>query len=238
MTLTHNDTHDWADSATDTPMHHGLNAFGEEVVAEMNRLGMIVDLSHVSPDTMKHVLRITKAPVIYSHSSSRAVADHPRNVPDDMLKLLAKNNGVVMVNFSSNFVSPEGAKIRSEHLKETRRLQAALNIRRGNAEDKKKVEEPMRRWALQHPVPNATLYQVVDHIDHIVKVAGIDHVGLGSDFDGVTSLPEQLEDVSTYPKITQELLNRGYKKEQIQKILGQNMLRVMRAVEAAAKAQP
>jgi membrane dipeptidase len=236
MTLTHNDTLDWADSATDAPRHGGLNAFGEEVVREMNRLGMMVDLSHVSPDTMKHVLRVTKAPIIFSHSSARAVADHPRNVPDEVLMLIPANGGVVMVNFCGNFVSPEAARIRTEWLTESRRLQAEMKVQRGDPAGKEKVTQEMRRWSAKHPAPKATIHQLVDHIDHIVKVAGIDHVGIGSDFDGVTELPEQLEDVSTYPRITQELLNRGYTKEQIRKVMGENLLRVMRKVEDVAGA--
>lgn len=198
MTLTHSKNLSWADSATDEPKIGGLNELGEEVVREMNRLGMLVDLSHVSADTMKDALRVTKAPVIFSHSSARALTDHPRNVPDDVLKLLPANGGVVMINFYSRYVAPT----------------AVLE------KDEKTL---------------GTLADVCNHIDHVVKVAGIDHVGIGSDFDGVPRLPVGLEDVSTYPRITQELLNRGYNKEQIHKILGGNALRILREAEQVAK---
>lgn len=226
MTLTHTQTLDWADSATDKPKSNGLSPFGEEVVQEMNRLGMMVDLSHVSPETMKHAIRISKAPVIFSHSSARAVADHVRNVPDDVLKLMPQNGGLVMVNFYSGFVVPEAARIRKE-------MFAVAKEYEQKYPDEKKREEAMRDWRRAHPIPKGTIHDVVDHIDHLVKVAGIDHVGIGSDFDGIDSVPTQLEDVSTYPYITQELLNRGYKKEQIHKILGGNFMRVFKAVEAA-----
>jgi membrane dipeptidase len=196
---------------------------------------MMIDLSHVSPDTMKHAMRVSKAPVMFSHSSARAVADHPRNVPDDVLKLVAENGGVVMVNFCGSFVSPEAAKIRTQRQAEMRRLQKAWNVKRGDEEAKKRIDSELRKWSATRPAPPATLAQVVDHIDHIVKVAGIDHVGIGSDYDGVTELPQQLEDVSTYPRITQELLNRGYNKDQIQKIMGGNLLRVMREAEKVAE---
>lgn len=227
MTLTHSDTLDWADSATDEAKHGGLTEFGEKVVLEMNRLGMLVDISHVSVDTMKDVLRVTKAPVIASHSSARAVADHVRNVPDDVLKLVKKNGGVIMVNFFSGFVVPEGARLLKDMFAKMRELEKKYPNR----------EERMaawRAWSSEHPIPAGTIHDVVDHIEHIIKVAGIDHVGIGSDFDGVTKLPAQLEDVSTYPLITQELLNRGYNKEQIHKILGENVLRVMREAEKVA----
>ena len=197
MTLTHADTLSWADAATDEPHHGGLTDFGVEVVREMNRLGMLVDLSHVSPDTMRAALRVSTAPVVFTHSSARAIADHPRNVPDDVLKLVAANGGVVMVNFYSGFIHPESAPRRA-------------------------------RWEAEHPIARGSVHDVVDHIDHIVKVAGIDHVGLGSDFDGVGTMPRQLDDVSTYPVITQELLNRGYAAEAIYKIMSGNVLRVLR----------
>jgi membrane dipeptidase len=194
MTLTHSKSLTWADSATDEPRVNGLSDFGRDVVREMNRLGMVVDLSHVSPETMRQSLAVTKAPVMFSHSSARAICDHPRNVPDDVLALVKPNGGVVMVNFFSAFVAP-------------------TDVLKKNKEAR------------------GTLHDVVDHIDHIVKVAGVDHVGIGSDFDGVPRLPHQLESVATYPLITQELLNRGYDRESIHKILGGNMMRVLRAAE-------
>ena len=191
MTLTHSRSLGWADSATDKPSARGLSPFGEEVVREMNRLGMLVDLSHVSPETMKAALRVTKAPVIFSHSSARAICDHPRNVPDDVLRELPKNGGVVMINFFSGFIVP--------------------------------MDEQKR-----DPKSRGTLELVVDHIEHVVKVAGIDHVGIGSDYDGINRVPVGLEDVSRYPAITEELLKRGYDEQAIHKILGGNVLRVLR----------
>ena len=190
MTLTHNQTLDWADAATDEARHGGLTDFGEQVVREMNRLGMLIDISHVSADTMRDVLQVTRAPVIASHSSAFALHKHPRNVPDDVLQRLVDNGGVVMVNFYSTFL-----------VGETR---------------------------------TATLRNVLDHIDHIVKVAGIDHVGLGSDFDGITRVPGQLEDVSRFPYITQGLLDRGYSDKQILKVLGGNLLVAFQATERAS----
>jgi len=229
MTLTHTDTLDWADSATDVAKHGGLTPFGESVVLEMNRLGMLVDISHVSADTMRHALKVTKAPLIASHSSAFALAPHPRNVPDDVLKLVAKNNGVVMVNFYSGFITPEGARLLPEMLKAYRDLKK----RYPNAQEFKVAYSA---WKSEHPMPTGSVHDVVDHIEHIIKVAGIDHVGIGSDFDGITSCPRQLEDVSCYPYITQELLNRGHSRAAIHKILGGNVLRVMRDADAVAKA--
>jgi membrane dipeptidase len=229
MTLTHSDTLSWADAATDEPRSGGLSEFGEDVVREMNRLGMLVDISHVSVDTMRDALRVSTAPVIASHSSARAVADHPRNVPDDVLRLIAKRDGVVMVNFFSGFVVPESAALRKDMFEVRRKLRAELA-------DRAKADAAYDRWLDEHPIVRGTIKNVVDHIDHIVKVAGIDHVGLGSDFDGVAMTPVGLEDVSSFPNITQELLNRGYSAEQIQKILGLNTLRVLRrAGEVAAR---
>jgi membrane dipeptidase len=228
MTLTHSETLDWADSATDEKKHNGLTPFGEQVVSEMNRLGMLVDISHVSADTMKHALRVSRAPVIASHSSAFALAAHPRNVPDDVLELVAKNGGVVMVNFFPGFLSPEGARASRDMFQAARDLQKKYP-------NEAEFQSAMDAWRKEHPLPPVTVHTVVDHIDHIVKVAGIDHVGLGSDYDGIPSVPRQLEDVSCYPYITQELLNRGYTKEQILKILGGNILRVMREAEAVAK---
>jgi membrane dipeptidase len=228
MTLTHTETLDWADSATDDAKNGGLTRFGEEVIAEMNRLGMLVDISHVSAETMRHALRVTKAPLMASHSSAFALAEHPRNVPDDVLKLVAKNGGVVMVNFYPGFVSPEAARISRDM------FQAARDLRARHKDDKD-FEAAMRAWAKEHPMPPVSIHMVVDHIEHVIKTAGIDHVGLGSDFDGINAVPQQLEDVSCYPYITQELLNRGYKKDDIVKVLGGNILRVLRAAEEASR---
>jgi membrane dipeptidase len=224
MTLTHSETLDWADASTDKPKHGGLSPFGEEVVREMNRLGMLVDISHVADETMRDAIRISKAPVIFSHSSARAIANHPRNVPDDVLKLTAQNNGVVMVNFFSGFIHPEAAKITAQY------IQAQNDIRAASATDEE-YEKAWAKWRLEHPIPRGSIHDVVDHIDHIVRVAGVDYVGIGSDFDGVTSLPTQLEDVSTYPRITAELLRRGYTADEIDRILRRNILRVMREAE-------
>ena len=194
MTLTHSKSLSWADSATDKPRNGGLTEFGREVIREMNRLGMLVDLSHVSPETMKQALATTQAPVIFSHSSARAICDHPRNVPDDVLPLVKQNGGVIMVNFYSAFIVP------TEQLKRDR--DAA-----------------------------GTIYDVVDHIDYLAKHCGVDHVGIGSDYDGVPRLPDQLESVAAYPRITQLLLERGYDRSAIHRILGGNVLRVLRQAE-------
>jgi membrane dipeptidase len=227
MTLTHSDTLGWADAATDDAQHQGLTAFGEEVVREMNRLGMLVDLSHVSDETMKDALRISRSPIIYSHSSARAVADHPRNVPDDVLALVKQNQGVVMVNFFSGFVVPGSAAKMRDMFARRRELRAKFP----KEED---YQREQKRWETANPIERGTLQDVVDHIDHIAKVAGIDCLGLGSDFDGISTWPKQLEDVSTYPLITQELLNRAYQPADIHKIMSGNILRVMRAAEKVA----
>jgi membrane dipeptidase len=228
MTLTHTDTLDWADSATDVAKHGGLTKFGESVVLEMNRLGMLVDISHVSADTMRHVLKVTKAPVIASHSSAFALAGHPRNVPDDVLKLVAKNGGVIMVNFYSGFITQEGARLLPEMMKTYREL-------RKRFPNDQEFKAAYAAWKKEHPMPTGTVHDVVDHIEHIIKVAGVDHVGIGSDYDGISTAPRQLEDVSCYPFITQELLNRGHAREAIQKVLGGNALRVLREAEKVAK---
>jgi membrane dipeptidase len=228
MTLTHTDTLSWADSGTDAAKSSGLSPFGEQVVRTMNELGMMVDLSHVSPETMHDALNVTRAPVIFSHSSARAVADHPRNVPDDVLTRLKEKDGVVMVNFFSGFIVPAATAISKKGMAVERKLKQEID-------DPERVSREMRRWYWRHSYPRGTIHDVLDHIDHIAKVAGVEHVGLGSDFDGVSKLPEQLDDVSYYPYITQGLLDRGYTEKQIQDILGGNLMRVFRGAEAAAK---
>jgi membrane dipeptidase len=227
MTLTHSETIEWADSATDKPLHNGLTPFGEQVILEMNRLGMLVDISHVSPACMAQALRVTRSPLIFSHSSMRAIAEHPRNVPDDILRKLRDNGGVVMVNFYSGFVVPEAARLT------TRMFEQARELRQRFPEDKA-YREAMTQWRKENPVPTGSIHHVVDHLEHGIRVAGEDHVGLGSDFDGIPTVPKQLEDVSTYPLITQELLNRGHAESTIRKVLGANTLRVMREAEKAA----
>ena len=228
MTLTHSSTLDWADSATDEAKHGGLTKFGEEIVLEMNKLGMLVDLSHVSDDTMRHAMRITKAPVIYSHSSARAIANHPRNVPDDVLPLVRENGGVIMVNFYSGFIVPAAEARWNERDKRKAELEAS---RIGE----KKTVEALAKWDLENPMPNGSIHDVVDHIDHLVQHCGIEHVGIGSDFDGIGTVPDQLEDVSTFPLITQEMMNRGYSPDDIRKVMGANVLRVFRDAERVAK---
>jgi membrane dipeptidase len=228
MTLTHSLNVPWADSATDTPKLDGLSPFGEDVVREMNRLGMLVDLSHVSPATMADALRVTAAPVIFSHSSARAIADVPRNVPDEILRQLPKNGGVIMVTFVPQFISPELVKYNQAETAERTRLTAQA----GSTPESVNKAIESRRAAT--PPPRATLRQVADHIDHIRKIAGVDAIGLGGDFDGITTVVQGLEDVSTYPALIAELLRRGYTDEDIRKIAGRNILRVMRAAEAAS----
>ncbi len=228
MTLTHSDTHDWADAATDDPRHDGLSPFGEDVIREMNRLGMLVDISHVSPETMRDVLRISRAPVIASHSSAYAVAAHPRNVPDDVLRAMPQNGGVVMVNFFSGFVVPESAALTQEIFRVMREM-------RKRYPDDAEFNREGERYRREHPIPAGTMSILVDHIDHIVRTAGIDHVGLGSDYDGINRLPVGIEDVSCYPRITQALLDRGYSETDIHKIMGGNVLRVLREAERVAR---
>jgi membrane dipeptidase len=229
MTLTHSLNTPWADAATDTPAHDGLTAFGEDVIREMNRLGMLVDLSHTSPATMADALRVTTAPVIFSHSSARALTDVPRNVPDDILRLLPGNGGVVMVTFVPGFVSQDVADWGARETAERNRLTTEAGG------DAAAVERGLAAWRQRNPAPRASMFQVADHIDHIRKVAGIDHVGLGSDFDGITSVPVGLEDVSTFPLLLGELLSRGYSDDDIRKITYRNALRVLRQAETVAR---
>lgn len=229
MTLTHNVTLDWADAAADTPKHGGLTNFGREVVREMNRLGMMVDLAHVSPGTMSAALDVSEAPVIFSHSSARALVDHVRNVPDSILRRLPANGGVVMVNFYPPFDSPaihEHGIVRNRELAESRRR---------NPGDTAAVSREMRAWDAAHPAPKATLADVADMIDHIRDVAGVDHVGIGSDFDGVDDdLPLGLEDVSHYPDLFAELIMRGWTDAQLRKLAGENVLRAFERSEQVA----
>jgi membrane dipeptidase len=228
MTLTHSRNTPWADSATDTPVHGGLSPFGEEVVREMNRLGMLVDLSHVSPDTMADAIAVSQASVIFSHSSARAVTDVPRNVPDQILTLLPKNGGVVMVTFVPGFLSSKVAAWTALQTAEENRLKQQF------ANDPDAIKTGLAAWATANPAPRASVADAAAHIDHIKKIAGIDHIGLGGDYDGISSVPVGLEDVSTYPNLTAELIRRGYTDEDIKKILGLNILRVMRDVEKAS----
>ncbi|WP_215228694.1 dipeptidase [Erythrobacter sp. 3-20A1M] len=234
LTLTHSITIDWADSATDNPQHDGLTPFGEDVVRELNRLGMLVDLSHVSEATMRDALRVTKAPIIFSHSNARALNDHPRNVSDEVLKLVRENGGVVMVNYADPYVSDAFRRWSADRGAERTRLNAPPygGLAIGQPE---KAAALFEEWLAAHPAPKVTLSEVADHIEHIAKVAGVDHVGIGSDFDGVgNQLPEGLEDVSTYPALLKELMRRGWSDGDIAKLAGENVLRVMEAVEAVA----
>lgn len=229
MTLTHSESLDWADSCTGDVISDGLSPFGEEVVREMNRLGMLVDLSHVSPDCMRDALRVTRSPVVFSHSSARAIADHPRNVPDDVLELTAKNGGVVMINFYSYFVHPDLVPYRLERSKVSDELEEKF------PDDDEKVKAELRRWELKNrPDVVCDVHDVVDHIEHVIQVAGIDHVGIGADFDGVDALPMQLEDVAAYPVLTQVMLDRGYDEDAIRQVLGGNLMRVLRQMEKVA----
>ena len=227
MTLTHNDNVPWADSATDTPVHHGLSRFGVEVVREMNRIGMLVDLSHVSADTMRDALRESVAPVIFSHSSARAVCDYPRNAPDDVLETLRDNNGVIMSTFVPDFVSPACAQWR---------LDAADAAREAGVSptDLDAFKPFCATFAQEHPRPRATIDDVVAHFLHIREVIGIDHLGVGGDFDGVENLPIGLEDVSGYPKVFAALADHGWSDEDLIKVAGGNVIRVLRDAEAVA----
>ncbi len=234
MTLTHTSNTDWADSATADPVHHGLTTFGKAIVAEMNRLGMLVDLSHVSPDTMRQAIDTSAAPVMFSHSSARALIDHPRDVPDDVLQLVAKNHGIVMVNFYPGYVSAASARWDSDLAAENARFNAppygGLFI--GQPE---RAKAAMAQWEKQHPAPTVTLGMVADHFDHIRKVAGVESVGIGSDFDGIPTTPEGLNAVDRYPALLIELARRGWTDAELAAVAGGNMLRVMREAEAVAK---
>lgn len=229
MTLTHSLNVPWADSATDTPVHGGLSPFGEQVIQEMNRLGMLVDLSHVSPDTMADALRVSQAPVFFSHSSAKALANVPRNVPDDILSQMPKNGGVVMVTFVPGFISQEVADFNVRENAERTRLTAVADSTTDS------ITRGVEMWRSANTPPRATIIQVADHIDHIRKVAGIDHIGLGGDFDGITQVVLGLEDVSTYPDLMVELLRREYSDEDVRKIAGKNIMRVLRRAEEVAR---
>jgi membrane dipeptidase len=233
MTLTHVLDTDWADAATDAPKHHGLTPFGQEVVREMNRLGMLVDLSHVSPDTMRAALATSAAPVIFSHSSARALVDHPRDVPDDVLRLVAGNGGVVMVNFNPGYISAARNQWDADRAAELARYSSppygGLYI--GQPE---RAKAALEQWEREHPKPAATVEQVADHVEHIRRVAGIDHVGIGSDFDGIPEGPRGLEAVDKFPNLLIELMRRGWSDGDIAKLAGENVLRVMAASEHVA----
>jgi membrane dipeptidase len=228
MTLTHNQTTEWADSATDDPKYGGLSPFGVQVVHEMNRIGMLVDLSHVSPDTMKDAIAASRAPVIFSHSSARGLVDHPRNVPDDVLRLLPANGGVVMVNFVPDFISNDVWKWSAERSAEEARLKSFH--RNSTAE----VEAGLKAWDTAHPRPIVTVSTVADNVEHVVKLAGYDHVGIGGDMDGIPYAPQGLEGVQDYPNLFAELIRRGWSDENLAKLAGGNVLRALRRAEAVA----
>jgi membrane dipeptidase len=229
MTLTHFKNTDWADSATDDPVHHGLTAFGRAVVHEMNRLGMLVDLSHVSPDTMKAALETTQAPVIFSHSSARALDDHPRDVPDDVLRMVKQNHGIVMANFYPTFVSADVARWHADRAGVSAKFEA-LYVGQPD-----RAKAAIEKWEHAHPLPKATIAQVADHIDHIRKIAGVESVGIGSDFDGIETTPTGLDGVDKYPALFRELARRGWTDDELADLAGRNLLRVMREAEAVAK---
>ena len=224
MTLTHNQTLDWADAATDKPKSSGLSPFGIRVVKEMNRLGMLVDISHVSVETMSDVLDNSQAPVIASHSSSFALCPHPRNINDDILRRVRTNGGVVMINFFSSFIVPGAAKTIA-----ARQVEIEKTVK-----DKTQVKKALEAWVATRPELFGTINTVVDHMEHVARVAGWDHVGLGSDFDGISRWPKGLDSVADYPKITEELLRRGHSEENLRKLLGENALRVLAQAEKVA----
>jgi membrane dipeptidase len=228
LTLTHNDDTPWADSGTGERAHGGLTAFGEDVVRELNRLGMLVDLSHVSEDTMRQAIEVSQAPVVFSHSNARALCDVPRNVPDDVIELVGRTGGVICTTFVPWFLTAEGAEASAAEWREIQRLKAE------HPDDPDLVRAKVEELDESLPTPPSSFRDVADHIDHIRDVAGIDHVGVGSDFDGLPGLPEGLEDVSTYPALFAELAERGYADDELAKVAGRNVLRVMRAAERVA----
>jgi membrane dipeptidase len=229
MTLTHNVTLDWADAALDSAKHNGLTPFGDSVVREMNKLGMLVDLSHVSAATMSDALNVSQAPVIFSHSAARAIVDVPRNVPDSILRRVTVNGGIVMVPFVVGFVSPAALL----YDQSTRPAMKELTDKYGS--DTAAITRAVKEWRTLHPGPRATLSQVADQIDYVRKVAGVDHVGIGGDFDGITEVVQGLEDVSTYPALFAELARRGWSDQDLRKLAGENFLRVFAQAEAVAK---
>ena len=230
LTLTHSSNTAWADSATDMPVHHGLTAFGKEVVREMNRLGMLVDLAHVSEETMRAALAVTQAPVIFSHSSARALVDHPRDVPDEVLRLVAANGGIVMVNFAPPYVSDARRRAPPPSVAEEARNNSppfgGLYIGQPD-----RAAAALKAWDAAHPKPPVTVADVADHIEHIRKVAGVDHAGLGSDFDGIPETPDGLESVERFPALLQELERRGWSDAELAKVAGDNLLRVLSQAE-------
>jgi membrane dipeptidase len=233
MTLTHTNTNNWADSSTDEAKHNGLSPFGKQVVLEMNRLGMLVDVSHVSDKTFLDAVETSKAPIICSHSSSRVFSSHPRTVSDELLLALAKKGGVVMVNFYPVFLSEavyKASKERDERLKP-----AIAELKAKDPSEGEAYKEGVKKLMDANPLPKVPYTLIVDHIDHMVKVAGVDHVGIGSDFDGIGSTPEGMEDVSKLPKIREELKRRGYSEGDIKKIMGENFMRVFAEAEKVAK---
>ncbi len=230
MTLTHSQSLPWADSGTDKPISDGLSPFGEAVVKEMNRIGMLVDLSHVSPATMKDALRVTRSPVIFSHSSAFGVTPHARNVPDDVLKLVAANKGVVMITFVPGFVSEAVRQWGAE------KTAVEAKLRSLTPADEAAVKAGVDAWVATHPEPKASAKDVADHVEHVRKVCGIDCVGLGGDFDGIESTPTDLTGVESYPVLLAELSSRGWTEADLRKLTGENILRVMRANEATVKA--
>jgi membrane dipeptidase len=230
LTLTHNDDTPWADSGTGDRAHGGLTTFGEEVVRELNRLGMLVDLSHTSEDTMRQAIEVSSAPVLFSHSNARALCDVPRNVPDDVIELVGRTDGVICATFVPWFLTAEGAAANAAEWREIRRLKEE------HPGDPDAVRAAVEEMEEAQPTPVSTVRDVADHIDHIRELAGIDHVGVGSDFDGLPGMPDGLEDVSTYPALFGELADRGYGDEDLAKVAGRNVLRVMRAAERVAAA--
>lgn len=228
MTLTHAQNTDWVDSATDAPRHGGLTPFGEEVIREMNRIGMLVDLSHVSADAMRDAIRVSAAPVIFSHSSAFALTPHPRNVPDDVLDLVRANGGVVMVNFNAPFVSEPMRQWSATRSGEERRLQAL------HPGDPEAARAALDQWTAANPPPRVSVGDLADHIEHIARVAGRDHVGIGSDYDGVSYLPEGMGGVEAYPTLFAELIRRGWSESDLAKLAGGNLLRALRAAERVA----